>query len=378
MRPRWAESGARAARWWRHRSPGTPPARWLWSIRTSTISTTLATTWPCSAPRGRSVFRPGSARPTTSCCTTKSMASGCGCSSNWLVPSRPGWSSPAFKACCSRCPAAKSSPARRGASPAATRSTSRSCSAGWSTNGFQNTSAVELPGEFSPRGGILDIFAPDWFDPVRIEFFGDEVESIRRFEVATQRSLESLDVDRRHAAGRPSRRPRTLLPATCRPIAGSTWSSRPTSKKKAAATSSGSNARRTCTASAATMRQITRFPSVTAAGVPAGSLETTCHLGIESVERFSGDIDKVRDELEASMPAAARRCSSSARPRPRASGCKRSSPPRGWPRPAGCTSRSAASRPGSAWWPTAWPWSAAASCSTGPTSTAPRAAAWAA
>ncbi len=79
------------------------------------------------------------------------------------------------------------------------------------TNGFQNTSAVELPGEFSPRGGILDIFAPDWFDPVRIEFFGDEVESIRRFEVATQRSLESLESIDVTLFGRPSRRPRTLL-----------------------------------------------------------------------------------------------------------------------------------------------------------------------
>src|SRR6185436_18317796 len=50
-----------------------------------------------------------------------------------------------------------------------------------------------------------------------------------------------------------------------------------------------------------TMRQVTRFASITAAGVPAGSLETTCHLGIESVERFSGDIAKVRDELDHSM-----------------------------------------------------------------------------
>jgi transcription-repair coupling factor (superfamily II helicase) len=42
-------------------------------------------------------------------------------------------------------------------------------------NGFQNMPAVELPGEFSIRGGIMDIFAPDWFDPVRVEFFGDAI-----------------------------------------------------------------------------------------------------------------------------------------------------------------------------------------------------------
>ncbi len=59
--------------------------------------------------------------------------------------------------------------------------------------GFHNTSAVELPGEFSPRGGIVDVFAQDWFHPVRIEFFGDTIESIRQFEVSTQRSLETLE-----------------------------------------------------------------------------------------------------------------------------------------------------------------------------------------
>ena len=46
------------------------------------------------------------------------------------------------------------------------------------------------------------------------------------------------------------------------------------------------------------MEQVCRFPSVTASAVAAGSLETTCRLKIESVERFSGDINKVRDELD--------------------------------------------------------------------------------
>src|SRR5262249_35037143 len=48
--------------------------------------------------------------------------------------------------------------------------------------GAHATSAVELPGEFSLRGGILDIFAADADDPIRIELFGDEVESIRSFD----------------------------------------------------------------------------------------------------------------------------------------------------------------------------------------------------
>src|SRR6185295_12853234 len=59
--------------------------------------------------------------------------------------------------------------------------------------GFHATSAVELPGEFWHRGGIIDIFATDWLRPVRIELFDDEIESLRSFEVATPRSHETLD-----------------------------------------------------------------------------------------------------------------------------------------------------------------------------------------
>jgi transcription-repair coupling factor (superfamily II helicase) len=58
--------------------------------------------------------------------------------------------------------------------------------------GFHPTSAVELPGEYSVRGGILDIYAVDWTEPVRIEFFDDEIESIRSFEIKTQRSLADM------------------------------------------------------------------------------------------------------------------------------------------------------------------------------------------
>src|SRR3977135_3741194 len=47
-----------------------------------------------------------------------------------------------------------------------------------------------------------------------------------------------------------------------------------------------------------TMEEIYKFPSVTASRVPSGSMETTSHLEFESVERFSGEISKVRDELD--------------------------------------------------------------------------------
>ena len=60
-------------------------------------------------------------------------------------------------------------------------------------HGYQNTEAVELPGEFSRRGGILDVYSPDAEAPHRLELFGDEIDSIRQFSPQTQRSLGELE-----------------------------------------------------------------------------------------------------------------------------------------------------------------------------------------
>ncbi|MFJ9798484.1 transcription-repair coupling factor [Streptomyces sp. NPDC101145] len=55
---------------------------------------------------------------------------------------------------------------------------------------YQRVELVEKRGEFAVRGGILDVFPPTEEHPVRIEFWGDDVEEIRYFKVADQRSLE--------------------------------------------------------------------------------------------------------------------------------------------------------------------------------------------
>jgi transcription-repair coupling factor (superfamily II helicase) len=55
---------------------------------------------------------------------------------------------------------------------------------------FKRVDFITEPGEFSVRGGIVDVFSFSNDNPYRIEFFGDEVESIRSFDVATQLSLE--------------------------------------------------------------------------------------------------------------------------------------------------------------------------------------------
>lgn len=59
--------------------------------------------------------------------------------------------------------------------------------------GYLRTPLVEGPGEISVRGGILDIFPPLYSRPVRVEFFGDRVESIREFNPSTQRSVLNLE-----------------------------------------------------------------------------------------------------------------------------------------------------------------------------------------
>jgi transcription-repair coupling factor (superfamily II helicase) len=62
-----------------------------------------------------------------------------------------------------------------------------------SENGFTRSPLVEARGEFSVRGDIVDFFQPGGMNPVRIEFFGDVVESIREFDVLSQVSINELE-----------------------------------------------------------------------------------------------------------------------------------------------------------------------------------------
>ena len=71
--------------------------------------------------------------------------------------------------------------------------------------GYDAVDLVEMPGQFTRRGGILDVYSPEAERPVRLEFFGDEIESLRRFDPETQRSLQPLDET-------------TLLPLTETPV----------------------------------------------------------------------------------------------------------------------------------------------------------------
>jgi len=59
--------------------------------------------------------------------------------------------------------------------------------------GYQRREPVEAVGDYSVRGGILDVYPPESGEPFRIEFFGDQIESMRRFEPDTQRSVSKVN-----------------------------------------------------------------------------------------------------------------------------------------------------------------------------------------
>jgi transcription-repair coupling factor (superfamily II helicase) len=71
--------------------------------------------------------------------------------------------------------------------------------------GYERREPVEMVGQFSVRGGIVDVFSPEASRPVRLELFGDDVESIREFDPGTQRSIQP-------------RQETTLLPLTDFPL----------------------------------------------------------------------------------------------------------------------------------------------------------------
>src|SRR5258708_2639405 len=59
-------------------------------------------------------------------------------------------------------------------------------------NGYNRVSTVREPGDYAVRGGIVDLYPPGAGDPVRLDFFGDTLESIGWFDAETQRSMDTL------------------------------------------------------------------------------------------------------------------------------------------------------------------------------------------
>ena len=63
----------------------------------------------------------------------------------------------------------------------------------WVRLGYEHSNIVVSPGQFSRRGGILDVWTPSLEQPVRIEFFGDEIDTLRQFDPASQRTINTID-----------------------------------------------------------------------------------------------------------------------------------------------------------------------------------------
>ncbi len=169
--------------------------------------------------------------------------------------------------------------------------------------GFDRVPAVELPGEIRVHGGIVDIFPPAESNPLRIEFFGDEVESIRRFDVETQRKLEELKTVSITA----------VAPVESDDVAASIGGASLFDSLKAdtwvvltelqETIDEGKlylerlNDPRGLFSVQATLAKCHERPVVTVSAIAAGSERSNCRLSVESIERFNGTPQSVLEEL---------------------------------------------------------------------------------
>lgn len=192
-------------------------------------------------------------------------------------------------------------------------------------NGLTRREMVELPGEFSRRGGILDIFPLDADRPIRIEFFGDEITSMRRFAPDSQRSLgleatvsiTAMQSLLKNDSPQPSDDSTTATSAAVRKkktdgkqplLSGTVLQYLPASSWSVLVeleelVDQGkhflerlADPRGHFTVEAI-VQQLTDLPSITLTHMPTVSMEATCHLRIESVERFSGELNRVQQEI---------------------------------------------------------------------------------
>ncbi|MFQ5734327.1 MAG: transcription-repair coupling factor, partial [Planctomycetaceae bacterium] len=166
--------------------------------------------------------------------------------------------------------------------------------------GFERTGGVDVPGEFCVHGGILDVYPPDADDPFRIEFFGDAIESIRRFDAETQRKVRDVttatfalvapQADEDGPDGGESLFD-SLPPESWVVLTeleelvdeGNLYLDRLSDPRGLFGVSS-------------VLERAARFPHAMISAVAAAH-ETACRLQVESIERFSGPKSAVLEEL---------------------------------------------------------------------------------
>ncbi|TWU14829.1 Transcription-repair-coupling factor [Symmachiella macrocystis] len=171
--------------------------------------------------------------------------------------------------------------------------------------GLEHVTGIEMPGEFSMHGGIVDIFSPDAENPLRLEFFGDELESIRTFDVETQRKLEDLSEAAITLVAPPgpdddSNGDRLAGEHFLEFIPPQPWIAL---VEPGELVSEGKHYLerlddpRGFYQVDATLARCMQHPTVTISALAGDSFEATCHLRIESVERFNGRAGEAIEEL---------------------------------------------------------------------------------
>ncbi len=168
--------------------------------------------------------------------------------------------------------------------------------------GFERVSAIEMTGEFSVHGGIIDIFPPAAIDPIRMELFGDEIDSLRTFSVETQRKVEDLkSVSITAIAPAESEQESRQYEASfLDSLPAGSWIGltelRDIVDEGKRFLQRLENPRGLFGVDA-TMARCTEFSTVSVSALNTGSFDTTAHLKIESIERFTGPKTEVIQEL---------------------------------------------------------------------------------
>lgn len=163
--------------------------------------------------------------------------------------------------------------------------------------GFRSVSVVVMPGEYSLRGGILDLFSPEWETPLRIELFDERIESLRQFEVSSQRSVGRLDQVSLtlYPLSEPSK---GSLLEYLPPASWLGWMDPQGIAEAAEQYLARVEDRESHHTLQAIQARAETFPRIELWDIAPDSDGWVFHARMESVERFSGDIERVREELD--------------------------------------------------------------------------------
>lgn len=167
--------------------------------------------------------------------------------------------------------------------------------------GLERVDVVEVPGEFALRGGIMDIYPFDAPDPVRLEFFGDDLESIRTFDVASQRtseSVKSLRIGALADLGVNDHPARAHLTDMLEPNDWVVLIDSPDLHQQAEIYLSRERETGGLYGLQDSWKRLIQFPTAEVASLAADGYELACHLRVESLERFTGDLVRVKAELQ--------------------------------------------------------------------------------